>query len=202
MTKAAAIILAGGKSSRMGKNKALITVKDCRMLEGIIRELTGEFREIIVSANDNTYDELGIRTVRDIFPGRGPLGGIHAGLTASGHDINFLVACDMPFINVELAVYMAGLADGYDAVVPQIGSYYQPLFAVYTRNCLKAIDDRLVRGDFKITSFFPDVRTRFVCPDEIGRFGNPEKLFFNVNTPVDLKTAKSMAGRDGFGPEV
>jgi len=202
MIEAAAIILAGGKSSRMGENKALVRVTEYKMLEGIIQVLRPEFAEIILSANDDCYAAFGLKTVQDSYKNRGPLSGIHAGLKASGFFTNFFAACDMPFTDVRLARYMAEIVPGFDAVVPKIGEYYQPLFAVYTRNCLQAIEKQLKAGRNKITSFFGDVRIRFISIDEITKFGEPEKLFFNVNTPVDLHQAKVMAGREGNGPEV
>ncbi|PKM47260.1 MAG: molybdenum cofactor guanylyltransferase [Firmicutes bacterium HGW-Firmicutes-8] len=197
--EATAIILAGGKSTRMGRNKAFVRVKEHKMLEGVIRVLNGEFPEIIVSANDNLFDDLGVKTVPDIFPDHGPLGGIHAGLRTSSYAMNFLVACDMPFIDVRLAVHMVKSAAGYDAVVPRLRKYYQPLFAVYSKTCLTAIENHLKQGQNKIFSFYSDVKTRFIGIDEIGLFGDPEKIFFNVNTPVDLDLAKVMAGREKDG---
>lgn len=201
MAEAAAIVLAGGQSTRMGRDKAMVKIKEKRMLEGLVGVLAEAFAEIILSANDSTYDWLKIKTVPDIYDGRGPLGGIHAGLTASSYPINFLVACDMPFINTGLAAYMTGLADRYDIVVPMIGKYYQPLFAVYTKNCLPAIERQLKEGRNKITSFYHHQKVRFVELDEIRQYGNPDKIFFNVNTPIDLETAKTMAGRTKDGTE-
>ncbi len=199
MSEAAAIILAGGKSTRMGQNKALVRVKKHRMLEAIIRTLSGRFAEILVSANDNSYDDLNLRTVTDIFPGSGPLGGIHAGLKASGYNVNFVVACDMPFTDPGMAAYMVRQAEGYDAVVPRIGEYYQPLFAVYTKNCLGAIETQLTNKMYKIISFYPLVKIRYMGLDEISKFGDPDRMFFNVNTPHDLETAKAMAWREEDG---
>lgn len=199
MIEAAAIILAGGKSTRMGRNKAFVRVKEHKMLEGAIRVLAGEFPEIIISANDDSFDDLNVKTVPDIFPGSGPLAGIHAGLRASSFHTNFLVACDMPFVDLRLALHMVKSADGYDVVVPRLGDYYQPLFAVYTKNCLTAVENRLKLGQNKVISFYPDVKTRFAGFEEIKLFGDPEKIFFNVNTPVDLDLAKVMAGREKDG---
>ncbi len=199
MLDAAAIVLAGGKSARMGQNKALVTVNEHKMIEGVVRELEKIFPEIIISANGNTLADLGVRAVPDIFSGHGPLGGIHAGLKASGHHVNFVVACDMPFLDVGLAAYMVHAAPGHDAVVPKLGEYYQPLFAVYTKGCIAAIESQLKRGHNRIVSFYSEVNIKFVGMDEIKRYGDPERIFFNVNTPGDLKLAKVMAvrGREG-----
>lgn len=197
MSQATAIILAGGKSSRMGTDKALIKVNDDNMLESAVRALDGGFSELIVSANNKSYDSLGIKTVSDIFPGRGPLAGIHACLLASGNDLNFVVPCDMPFIDVKLALYMVELADGFDVVVPKIGDYYEPLFAVYNKSCLPAIEAHLKAGRNKVTMLYTnsELKIRNVTKAEIEKFGHSENIFFNVNTPVDLEKAKNMAGR-------
>lgn len=196
MIEAAAIILAGGKSSRMGQNKALVRVTEGGILEGIIRVLSPEFPEIIISANNDSFASLNIKTVTDIYKDRGPLGGIHSGLLAAGYDTGFFMACDMPFTDIGLVQYMIEAAPGYDAVVPKTGEYFQPLFAVYTKNCLQAIDRQLRRGHNKIISFFPEIRVRHIGFEEIIKFGDPEKLFFNVNTPNDLRIARAMAGRE------
>ncbi|PKM81572.1 MAG: molybdenum cofactor guanylyltransferase [Firmicutes bacterium HGW-Firmicutes-14] len=190
MIDAAAIILAGGKSTRMGRNKALVRVKEQKMLEGIIKAVSGHFPEVLVSGADPVYDGMGLKTVPDIYTGRGPLGGIHACLKASGHRVNFLAACDMPFVDAGLAEYMVRLSQGYDVVVPKLGEYYQPLFAVYMKDCIEEIERQLDTGQNKIISFYPRVRTRLVGADEIEKFGDPDRIFFNVNTPGDLNLAR------------
>lgn len=202
MIEAAAIVLAGGKSTRMGTNKALIMVNEQRMLEAAVRNLSKEFPQVLISANDNTYEELGVTVFSDIYRDFGPLGGIHAGLKYSSYHTNFFTACDMPFIDTRLALYMVESAKGFDAVVPRIGDYYQPLFAVYTKNCLDAVEDRILADRKKIISFYEQVKIRFVEQDELIRFGNPDTMFFNVNTPGDLQTAQAIAGREKNGPEI
>ena len=204
MSKATAIILAGGKSTRMGRDKAMIRLNDNNMLEGAVRALAGGFSELIVSANNRSYEALKIKTVSDVFPGRGPMAGIHAGLMASGNDINFVVPCDMPFINVRLALYMVELAMDSDVGVPKIGDYYEPLFAVYTKSCLPVIEAHLVAGRNKVSKLYTDteLKVRYVSEAEIEKFGYSDSLFFNVNTPVDLQQAKDMAGRKKNGSKI
>jgi len=193
MLEAAAVVLAGGKSTRMGRDKALVRVTENRMLEGAVKALAPEFPEIIISANGSYHNIPGTRVIPDTMPGRGPLGGIYSCLAESGHQVNFMAACDMPFIDARLAAYLVSLIPGNDAVIPRIGEYYQPLFAVYTKKCLPAIETSLKGGRNKIISFYPNVRARFVSPDEIRQFGDPDRIFFNVNTPGDLDRAQKMA---------
>ncbi len=193
MLEAAAIVLAGGKSTRMGRDKAMVRVTANRMLEGAVRVLACEFPEIIISANGSGHNIPGTRVIADTMPGRGPLGGIYTCLGESGYQVNFVAACDMPFIDSSLAAYLVSLAPGHDAVVPRIGDYYQPLFAVYTKKCLPAIETSLSEGRNKIISFYPKIRVRFVGPDEIRQYGDPDRIFFNVNTPGDLDRAQKIA---------
>lgn len=202
MVEAAAIVLAGGKSTRMGTNKALIMVNEQRMLEAAVKSLSKVFPQVLISANDKSYEDIGSPVFSDFYKDSGPLGGIHAGLKYSGYYTNFFSACDMPFIDTKLARYMVESAKGFDAVVPRIGDYYQPLFAVYTKNCIDAIEDRILAGRNKITSFYEQVKIRFLELDELAKFGNPDTMFFNVNTPGDLQTAKAIAGRETNGPEI
>lgn len=199
MLNAAALILAGGKSSRLGRDKAFERVNQYGMLENAIITLSACFPEIIVGANDEAYSVLGRKVVPDHYPGRGPLGGIHAVLKASSFETNFLVACDMPFINVDLAKYLVSLAPGYDAVVPRLGVYFQQLFSVYNKSCLPAVEQQLESGRNKVAVFFEQVNVRFVEGAEIEKFGSLDKIFFNVNTGDDLQRAKIMAKEEDHG---
>ncbi len=200
MLEAAAVILAGGKSTRMGQNKALLKIREHRMLEDAVTKLSGVFAEILISANDELYNNLNKRVVPDVYKDFGPLGGIHATLKQSGHHVNFFTACDMPFIDVKLAVYMINLIEGYDAVVPRIGEYYQPLFAVYTKDCLQAVESLIDAGRRKTSAIYDLVRVKFIDTHELCKFGNPDEMFFNVNTPLDIELAKNMARRKQDGP--
>lgn len=199
MIEAAAIVLAGGKSTRMGSDKALIMVNEQRMLEATVKHLSKLFPKVLVSASDNTYEDIGVPVVSDLYKASGPLGGIHAGLNYSDYYTNFFCACDMPFVDTNLARYMVESVKGFDAVVPKIGDYYQPLFAVYTKNCIEPIENRIMAGRNKISSLYEQIKTRFLELDELTKFGNPDTMFFNVNTPDDLQTAKDMAGRHKDG---
>lgn len=197
MLDAAAIILAGGKNTRMGANKALLEIADRQLIRRIIDELAGEFPEIIIVANEpELYSQFGVRVTRDIIPGRGPLSGIHAGLTVSPCRLNFVTACDMPFISGPLAAYMVKLTGDADALVPRIDDKWQPLFAVYARDCLPAITDCLNRDRCKITAFYPEVRVKYIEEDLVRKFSDPERIFYNVNTPGELARARLMAAEN------
>ncbi|MBE3581881.1 MAG: molybdenum cofactor guanylyltransferase [Thermoanaerobacteraceae bacterium] len=195
--KAGGIALAGGKSSRMGTNKALLSVGRETMLGTIVSVLKSLFPETLVVTNEpELYRDLGVKLVGDIFPGMGPLGGIHAGLVVSSFWHNFVVACDMPFLEPGLIAYMLEQAEGYDVVVPRLGGYLQPLHAVYSKGCLPAIEDCLRKGVTKIIAFYPEVRVRYIEGEVLQRHGDPAEIFFNINTPADLEWARSRA-REG-----
>lgn len=186
--------MAGGKSTRMGTNKALIEFQGQRLIERTAERFTAWFDQVVVVTNTpEVYAFLGLPMVGDRTPGLGPLGGIEAGLRASRHEAAFFAACDMPFLDRELIAYMLSLAGGADAVVPVVDGIYEPMHAVYTRACLPAITASLDAGIYKITRFYDQVRVRSLPEPEVARFGAPEKLFFNCNTPDDLQRALELA---------
>src|SRR3954453_3010010 len=119
--KAAAIILSGGKSSRMGTNKALLKINEKTNIERIADTLKLSFNDIILVTNHpEDYQFLGLKMVSDYYPDKGPLAGVHAGLLSSTYDTNFIVACDMPFVSGELAEVLVQKCGDYDAVIPVI----------------------------------------------------------------------------------
>jgi len=192
------IILAGGLNTRMGTNKAFLEINQTSFIERIINELKQVVEEIIVVTNNpDAYSHISAKVVTDIIPQKGPLSGIHAGLTASLHRYNLVVACDMPFINHNLARFMLGRSEGYDVLVPQFGDYLEPLYAVYSKNCLEPIEDCLKKGARKVIAFYPQVRVRYLGADVINKLVKDQKVFFNVNTPKDLTLAKEIAGEEG-----
>lgn len=187
------VILAGGNSLRMGQDKALVEISGQTLLKRTVDSLTGIAGELIVVAN-RRLDLAGITCIPDIWKGRGPLGGIHAGLMASSNPTVFAVACDMPFLSKDLIRYMMGLTGDNDVVVPYVNGEYEPMHACYSRKCLGPIERALVNPRPKIIHFYPEVRVRKVSREEIAPFGDPKTLFFNANTPRQLSKAQAMDG--------
>jgi molybdopterin-guanine dinucleotide biosynthesis protein A len=134
-----------------------------------------------------------------VFPGAGPLAGIHAGLIAARHDLVLALAADMPFVNLALVGHMIGLAQEFDAVVPQTPHpqtgelVWEPLHALYRRNCAAAIAARLAAGERRVLCFLPDIRALALTPAEIAGFDPDCRSFFNVNTPEDWRRAQALA---------
>ena len=181
-------VLAGGRSRRFGRNKALANVHGAPMIERVVRVLQQVFERVILSANDpEPYRFLGLPTVEDIHPGVGPLGGLHAGLTHMPDDAGFFTACDMPFLDPGLIRYMARLSPGADAVIPKIGKYVEPLHALYGKRCLAPLLQAIERGERRIVSFYPAIRIRYVTESEIRAFDPNLDAFTDVNRPEELR---------------
>lgn len=192
------IILSGGQSSRMKKNKAFLLLNEKTFIEETIEKLKTIVDEVIVVTNEpDLYKDLSAHVVTDIIPKMGPLSGIHAGLTYATNEYSFIVACDMPFISTELGAHLLSVSKGFDVVVPQIGEFLQPLHAVYGKGCIKPIEELLANDRRRIVAFYPSVKVNYIGNQTIGQFvSDQDKTFYNVNTPAELETARQMVGRD------
>ena len=198
---ATGIIMAGGKNSRMGKNKAFLQVGGETILENIVKQLKKVTSDLIIVSNrPRDFKHTGIKTVSDIYPGSGPLGGIHAGLANSSTGVNLVVACDMPFLQPEVLDYLIQRGQGYDVVIPRLGEFVEPLTACYNKSCLQVIENRLQSRRLKITSFFSEVKILYVEREKISQMANIDHLFFNVNTPEDLHLAREIKKKIGVAP--
>ncbi len=195
------IILAGGKSSRLGRNKALQVLDGKSLVQRVIDRLEVLSTEIIiVTAGGESMpvsSAATVKTVPDIYAGRGPLVGLFSGLSASTCHHSVVVGCDMPFLSIGLLEYMAQISSTFDVVVPRIEDKVEPLFAVYSRSCLPAIRDLLERDELRINRLFNMVKVEYVGQADINRF-DPEHLsFFNINSRADLVRAGQIATREG-----
>uniref|UniRef100_C6E0Q4 Probable molybdenum cofactor guanylyltransferase n=1 Tax=Geobacter sp. (strain M21) TaxID=443144 RepID=C6E0Q4_GEOSM len=180
------VILAGGASSRMGSNKALLPYRGGRFIESIHRLLAELFDDVLLVTNTpEQYDFLPCRKQADFYPGVGTLAGLHAGLQQSHTPYIFAVACDMPYLNPELIVMLAGCRDRGDVVIPHGGKGAEPLHALYGKGCLKAMERSLDAGQRRIVSFFPEVRVWDVTPVEVAAIDPNFDSFKNINTPDD-----------------
>jgi molybdopterin-guanine dinucleotide biosynthesis protein A len=134
------------------------------------------------------------RVVHDIVPGCGPLGGLHAALTEAQGDALFVVACDMPYVTSRFIAHLLSLAGDADIVLPQSARGYHPLCAVYTRACLEPAAARLADRRLKMLEFVAGMRTRVVPVEDIRRFGDPDRLLTNVNTPAEYAGLDALQG--------
>jgi len=197
------IVLAGGKGRRLGKDKLLEVVGGRPLLQRVIDSLAPVSRRIlVVTAQGQTAPSIralqtSVETVRDVYPGKGALGGIYTGLSAMDSRYGLVVAGDMPFLNSDLLRHLVSLSTDFDVVMPRVGGDIEPLHAVYSQACLPAIREELERSQLQIRVFLEKVRVRYVGEAEIDRFDPRHLSFFNVNTPEDLMKAQEIAAGIG-----
>lgn len=195
---ACGVILAGGQSSRMGANKALLDFDGEPLIQRLATRFAAWFDQVVVVTNTpDTYRFLELPMVSDRTPGLGPLGGLEAGLSASRYEHAFFCAVDMPFVSRALIGHMLQLAPGHEIVVPVLGGEFEPMHAVYSKGCLPVITRNLDARHLRLISIFSEVRRRDLTEDEVRRFGDPHRLFFNCNTPEDLLKALHWATEEG-----
>lgn len=192
-----AFILAGGKSSRMGENKALLPMKEKTNIAKIAGELEKVTKQLLIVTNTpEDYRFLGYPMTTDRYPGLGPLAGIHAGLSSSGTEVSVAVACDMPFIHAGIAQEMLIATEGYDAVVPEIEGRLQPLFAVYTKSCLPALTSCLDNHVLKVREFLAAINVKIMKEQDFRLYEEKPHLFstsfFNMNMPEEYNQAKQL----------
>lgn len=198
-----AIVLAGGDSKRLGSPKALLDFCGQSLIERIVESLKQTFDEItIVTDHPELYRGLPVRLTGDLLTEeqKSPLRGIHAGLSVSDLPYQFVVACDMPLLNLELIAYMSQFAADYDAVVPRIDHYFQPLHAFYNRTCIGVIEEQIRKGCYKVTDFYSELEIRFISAAEIMRFDPEQESFININTWPDYdRTLKVLSEKGEIG---
>ncbi|HEX9020905.1 MAG TPA: molybdenum cofactor guanylyltransferase [Nitrospirota bacterium] len=184
----AGIVLSGGENRRMGADKAFLRLSGVPLIEHVLRALRSvSDRIIIVTNSPAAYGSYGVVVVPDAFDKRGPLTGIYSGLRESTDEYNIVVACDMPFLNPGLLLYMIGLAGGHDIVVPSVGDFVEPLHAVYRKGLVPVIEQRLRKDARQIQGLFDEIRTRYVTAEEIDRFDPGRRSFVNLNTPEEYE---------------
>ncbi len=184
--KVTAVILAGGKSTRMKSNKALLPFSGELFIERIHRQLSAMFPEVMLVTNTpELYRFLPCRMVPDDFPGMGSLAGIHAALKHSKTEYIFVVACDMPYLNSQLIRRMILKTDGSDVVIPRTDNGFEPLHAVYGKSCLPSMEEALRNGKVKIVACIDWDKATVVTKEEIA-VDDPEfHSFRNINTPEE-----------------
>ena len=185
------VLLAGGNSSRMGRNKALMTLAGHRLVDRVLAVLAGMFDDLLMVTNSpDLYADLGVRMVPDLVAGKGALGGIHSAIHHAAAPHCLVVACDMPFLNADVLRHLLDQRAEYDVVVPNVNGRPQPLHAIYGKDCLQPIARRLESDRLHVVGFFPDVRVREVTAEELAVF-DPEGLSFrNLNTPEEFADAE------------
>ena len=191
------IILCGGKSSRMQKNKALLKLSDKTVIEIVAAKLKSIFNEVLISANDSKqYDFLNLPVVYDIFIGKGPLAGIHSALKYSSTEKSFIISCDTPLISVELIKYLINLNSEKSILLPKSNGRIQQLCGIYSKSVIYEIENifKLSEKDKNIKGSVYELLERasieFIDVDELNFYY--KNIFLNMNSPEDYKLIKNI----------
>jgi molybdopterin-guanine dinucleotide biosynthesis protein A len=223
LPRVSAVILAGGKSQRMGRNKAFIEFGGKPLIARVVERVRDLGTEVIIVANAvDAYVQFGTRVVSDVYPGKGSLGGIYSGLVAAREEYVLAVACDMPFLNAAVLRYLISLAPPFDVVIPRApishlanramsqrssrrpwrsdkpiakGRNLHPFHAVYSKRCLEPMRARLLADDLRAISFLDSVRVRVVEQDETAHLDPKHLSFFNANMLEDLQIASQLGNQ-------
>lgn len=180
------VILAGGNSSRMKSNKALLPYCGERFIERIYRQLSDIFEDILLVTNTpEVYRFLPCSTVPDIYPGLGSLAGIHAGLRNSKTPYIFVVACDMPNLDMALIRCLVGSINGQDVIIPESDGGLEPLHAVYGKSALPVMEEALAKGNRKIVACCAKLNATILHRDAVAMIDPEFRSFANINTPED-----------------
>lgn len=193
MTSASGVVLAGGRSSRMGQPKALLQFDGEPLIAHVVRTLAGVFAEVIVvAAPDQNLPPLPAAIVHDEVAHQGPVAGIYHGLGAAAADIAYVTSCDAVFLDPRLIHFVLSRIEGYDVSVPKWEGRFQPLHAAYRQSVRPHLERQLAVGDLRPVHLFDKVRTRQIDEDEVRTIDPEGWSFFNMNTPEDYQRALAL----------
>jgi molybdopterin-guanine dinucleotide biosynthesis protein A len=191
----AGFVLAGGHSRRMGRDKALLPWDGTTLLDHAVARVRAATAAppTVLSGRELRYQDRGLRALADEEPGRGALGGVLTGLARMTADAGLFLAVDLPIVPEALLRHLVARAEGADAVVAFSPAGAEPLCAVYAKSCEPAIRACMASGELEMTSFWRHVAVRALYPEAIARFGDPERLFRNLNAAADYERAREEA---------
>ena len=192
-----AFVLAGGKSIRMGKDKAFLEFKGRILLARALELAAGVAKDVRIVGDPSKFAAFG-RVIEDIYCEHGPLGGIHAALESSSTELNLMLAVDLPFVEPNFLKYLVSVAGNANAVVtvPRASDGLQPLCAVYRRRFAEVAEQSLAQGKNKIDALFAAVETRILGQEQLSGAGFSGRMFNNLNTPEEFQKAAKMASED------
>lgn len=192
------VVVAGGKSLRMGRDKAFVMLRGKPMIEHVLERVLPLAAHVLIIANRPAdYAYLQLPVYPDVLPDKGALGGIYSALTHCPTEYALVVACDMPFLNTALLRRLISFCENTDTssrpdvVVPVFDDRPQGLHAVYGKTCLEPIRVDLADGRLKVIGFYPRVRVRYVAPEEYADLDPDGQSFRNINTPEELRRAET-----------
>jgi molybdopterin-guanine dinucleotide biosynthesis protein A len=181
------VLLAGGKSQRMGQDKALLPLDGITLFERSLSLLQQFFSHILIAGERPDLERSGIPAIADFYPGSA-LGGLHTGLFAAETDWIFVAPCDMPYPDARIVERLLAERSGFDAVVPRTPEGYEPVFALYHKNCLPQMEAMLQQNEFRIYDFYQRIRIRYLGPADLPE--GWERSLINLNTPAQLARIK------------
>lgn len=184
--KITGIVLAGGKSSRMGSDKSKMILNGKTLIEYSIQALRPLCEKVVISSNNNIYDYTGCEVWPDELPDGSPMVGIYSCLKRSPTEYNLILSCDMPLINTSLLEYLLENATGSDITVPIHGNnLIEPLCGIYKRTCIPVLKNFIDKGNYRLNEFIRSASHRLV---EVGQtIDFPENLFSNINTQDEFR---------------
>ena len=181
------VILVGGKSRRMGRDKAFLQIAGKPLFEGVLEIFRESFdRIVLVGDRAERFAGYGLPVFPDIYPGSA-LGGLYTALSYAETEYIFVSSCDLPFANRGILLFLCSLRDGFDAVVPNSDRGFEPLFALYAKSCLGPMRELLECGNFCAYGYYPHVRVRYVQGGELAHLDREGRSFVNVNTPEEFE---------------
>jgi molybdopterin-guanine dinucleotide biosynthesis protein A len=187
------VILAGGKSRRMGQDKAFLPFGKGVLIERVIEVMRQVTEDVLLITNTpELYRRFGLPMFPDVIPDAGSLGGIYTGLVSAKTPYSLCLACDMPFVKPEFLRFLCEMAAAADVVIPRNAEDFQTLCAVYSQACRGPIRQRIESGRLKITGFFDQVYVRVIEGEPLSRFDPHDVMFFNANTPEEYAKAQHM----------
>ena len=191
------VVQAGGQSARMGENKALKPFLGRPLVQRVLERLAPIADELLLTTNQpEDFAFLKLPLFSDVKPGRGPLGGLYTALVSAKYPFVAVVACDMPFASAPLLVAAADFLDKdkVDVVIAESAEGFEPLHAVYRREtCIPAVESAIEADQWRMISWFPQVKVRKLSPEELGRYDPEGLVFWNVNTPEEFSKAEQRA---------
>jgi len=180
MNNITAVILAGGKSTRMKQDKALVKINDISLLDHQIALLSPIFENILISSNIEYSNEINF--IKDIYKDKGPIGGIYSILQNIKADKAFVIAVDMPFVSQEIIYTLIENNKNFDITIPIINNEIEPTCAIYSKNCIKTIEKQIKNNNNRLSDFIKNCKTNYT-EFNTGFLKN----FINLNTPNDIK---------------
>jgi molybdopterin-guanine dinucleotide biosynthesis protein A len=192
------IILAGGKSRRMGRDKAFLPFGQGLLIERVIEVIQQVTADVMLITNTpEQYQRFGLPMCSDDIPDAGSLGGIYTGLVSAKTPYSLCLACDMPFVKPDFLRFLCDMAAEADVVIPRNAEDFQPLCAVYSHACREPIRQKIAAGRLKITGFFDQVRVRVIDGALLADYDPHDVMFFNANTPEEYAMAQRMLQGEG-----